>query len=457
MAVSAISAPARALVVSTMASERETPLRMGSASYSYYYVYRAFAPFLRRWGTVVETVRPQRRLAALLREQQSPVVHLGFLPLDFFHPAAEAPNVAFPFWDFPDLPDYPLGRNPHNDWVRTANALDLILTAGEFTRDAFVRAGVRTPVHVVPVPARPSWLTMPWWEEGQRVVIDCPSYVVLPAESRVPAPVSSARRFYRDRVRRHLPPRWTEALGSVARGVAAARREWRGIACPVTGRLELSGIVHTSIFNPFDPRKNWPDLLTAYVLALGDCDDATLVMKLAVPRDRAAAGVNAVLDFHRRLGLPHRCRLVIVSDYLTDEQMAELARGSTYYLNSSRAEGACLPLQDFLAAGRPAVAPRHTAMADYFGEHAGFIVDSHPEPAAWPQDADGRCTTTWHRLVWTSLRDQIRESYEIARHRPREYARLAEGARAHMAARTGAEPVWTRLAAALDSVAPHAL
>jgi len=459
MAAPAISVPPRALVVSTIAGERETPLRMGSASYSYYYVYQAFAPFLRRWGNVVEIVRPTRRLDAVLRrvQQQSAAVHLAFLPLDVFHPASHAPNVAFPFWDFPDLPDYSLGRDPHNDWAGIANGLDLILTAGEFTRDAFARAGVRTPIHVVPVPAQPAYFAMPPWEPGQRVVVDCAYYAVSPAGPRAPAPVSTARRLYRERLRPRLPQRYADALAGVAHAVSAARREWRSVSCPLTSPLELSGVVYTSIFNPFDQRKNWPDLLSAFLLALGDCDDATLVLKLAVPRDRAASGVNAVLDLHRRLGLAHRCKLVVVSDYLTGEQMAELARGSTYYLNSSRAEGACLPLQDFLAAARPAVAPRHTAIADVFGEHAGFVVASNPEPASWPQDVDGRCTTTWHRLVWTSLRDRIRESYEVAKEKPRQYALLANGARAHMTALAGPEAVWARLAAALDSVAPHAL
>jgi glycosyltransferase involved in cell wall biosynthesis len=269
--------------------------------------------------------------------------------------------------------------------------------------------------------------------------------------------VSKARRLYRERVRPRLPQRYADAFGGVAHAVGAARRQWRSVPCAVSKPLELSGIVYTSVFNPFDQRKNWPDLLTAFLLALGDCDDATLVLKLAVPRDRAMSGVNAILDFHRRLGLTHRCKVVVVNEYLTDEQMAELARGSTYYLNSSRAEGACLPLQDFLAAARPAIAPRHTAIADVFGEHAGFVAASHPEPASWPQDADGRCTTTWHRLVWTSLRDCIRESYEVAKAQPRQYAQFANGARAHMTALAGPEPVWTRLAAALDSVAPHAL
>jgi hypothetical protein len=293
---------------------------------------------------------------------------------------------------------------------------------------------------------------MPMWTPGQRVSVDCPCYVAPASGTGAPSPISRGRRLYRQRVRGRLPQPYAEALGGIARALAPAP-----VHCAVTATLDLSGIVYASVFNPFDQRKNWPDLLTAFLLALGDCEDAMLVLKLALPRSRAAAGVNLVLDFHRRLGLRHRCRVVLVSEYLTDAQMAALVRGTAIYLNASRAEGACLPLQDFLAAARPAVAPRHTAIADVFGDHAGFVVASHPEPTSWPQDPDGRCTTTWHRLVWTSLRDRIRESYDVAKERPRQYESLAAGARARMDAWAGAEPVWTRLSAALDSIAPHAL
>jgi glycosyltransferase involved in cell wall biosynthesis len=433
------TAAARTLLVSTIAGEHETPQRVGSASYSYYYVYRAFAPLLQRWGSVVESVRPAERLDDLARNA---AVHLGFLPLDFFHRSSRAPNVAYPFWDFPHLPAAPLGGNPQNDWTAAANALDLILTCSEFTRDAFARSGVHTRMCVVPVPVRAAYLDIPLWHSGQRVVVGCRAYVLQPS-ARSAAGTSGAARLYHRRVRSVIPRRWADT-------VSAAAHAWRDHArvdCPTTEPLELSGTVYTTVLNPFDPRKNWPDLLTAFLFALGDCDDATLLIKLALPPDRAAAGVNKILAFYRRLALDHRCRVVLVSDYLDDEQMLQIARGSTYYLNASRAEGACLPLQDFLAAARPAIAPRHTAIADYFSADCGFVAESHEEPASWPQDPDGRCTTSWHRLVWPSLRDAIRESYKSP-----QYNTLAANARATMAARAGADAVWPRLAAALDSV-----
>jgi len=442
--------PARALLVSTIAGEEEAPLRMGSASYSYSYVARAFAPLLRRWVSVVECVRPGERIDELAR-QHAAVMHLAFLPLDMLHLTRHAPNLAFPFWDFPDVPAVALGADARNNWVANANELDLLLTGSEFTRDAFVRAGVRTRVCVVPVPIRAAYFDVPPFDDEQRVVIDCRCHVLTPAAS-TPPQRSRAKELYRRHVAPHLSPRSVDAL-------SAAARSWRDAArvdAPVSDSLDLTGIVYTTVFNPFDQRKNWPDLLTAYLLALADCDDATLVMKLAVPPVRAAAGVNAVVSVYRRLALAHRCKVVLISEYLSDVSMTHLARGTTYYLNSSRAEGACLPLQDFLAAGRPAIAPRHSAIADYFSGDAGFVVESHPEPASWPQDPEGRCTTTWHRLVWPSLHDAIRESYSVAKSDRARYDARSANARASMIKRAGSEAVWPVVKSALDSVA-HAL
>src|SRR5262249_16941952 len=166
----------------------------------------------------------------------------------------------------------------------------------------------------------------------------------------------------------------------------------------------------------------------------------------------AARALNALIREYRHLGIAHKCRLVFVTAYLSDEQMLDLARGSTYYLNTSHAEGACLPLQDFLAAGRPGVAPNHTALADYFTDAVGSVVPPPPEPTFWPHDPDQRCTTTWHRLVWQALHYQLRASYTVAKQYEGQYRRLANRGRSRMTEFASAAQVWPRLAAALNLV-----
>jgi hypothetical protein len=65
---------------------------------------------------------------------------------------------------------------------------------------------------------------------------------------------------------------------------------------------------------------------------------------------------------------------------------------------------------------------------------------------------EGRGTTLWHRLVWQSLYDQLRESYKVARANFDRYQDLAAEGRDRMAAHAGAEAVWPRLTAALGFV-----
>ncbi len=466
------AAKTKALVVSSMYTEAETADRIGREAYSYRYVYRAFAPLLERWGSTQEINRPESRLDYALwraRQQHLEPVHLSFLPLHLVYLTQHAPNVAFPFWEFPDIPDSSFANNPRNNWVRIADRLALVLTASTFTRDAFVRAGIKTPIHVVPVPITPAYFDVSPWEQNQRTVLECPSYVFPrpePASAPGPSPWvreslqgvgirGRIRQGYKSYLKPRLPARLDRYFGiamAIARGLKAAHDEDVRPCVNSAPNLELSGVVYTSILNPYDPRKNWQDLLSAYLLALRDCEDATLVLKLVVCPKLAAAALNGVINHYRTINIRHRCKLAFVTEYLSDAQMVEMARGSTYYVNSARAEGSCLPLQDFLAAGRPGIAPCHTAMADYFNDRLGFPVDSYPEPASWPHAQSLGYTTTWHRLVWQSLHDQFRSSYEVAKCDSARYRTMAAQGRTRMAEFASAKSVWPRLVAALDSI-----
>jgi glycosyltransferase involved in cell wall biosynthesis len=350
--------------------------------------------------------------------------------------------------------------------------MDLLVTHTRFSCAAFLRAGVRTPVHIVPVPIRPGYFQVPDWRPSQRVVLDCPCYI-FPQPTALPRPPRSwvstetghlparlsVRQLYKKCIQA-IPAGFGKIMHRSARAVRAAlwsaRQEFRETDVrelyPPQKNLELSGVVYTAILNPFDARKNWQDLLSGFLLALRDCADATLVVKLVVSADWEAAALAEMLAFYRGTGLSHRCRLAFVTEYLSEEQLVELTRASTYYVNTSRAEGSCLPLQNFMAAGRPALAPPHTGMADSIDEQCGFTLQSHPEPAPWPQESGGGYRTTWHRLVWQSLHDQLRSSYESARHDRTHYHTLAERARERMHELASVEAVWPHLAAALNSV-----
>lgn len=440
---------------------------LGAPGYSHEFVARLFKPLLGRWGSVIDIKGPVSALpeaVADCRRRGVTPVHFSVLPFQDVHLVDGAANVVVPAWEFPDVPDHAFDGNPQNDWPATANRADLILVSGPFTASALTRAGTTTPIRVVPVPTPASYFAVPLWQREAHHRIGTWAYAFDSGDGggeSAPPDTKSGRRLKRlERnvkrlTRRLLGRRRYERLSGYIRDHRHSQRrrgpapELADLPYPRTDELELSGVVYTSIFNPDDGRKNWEDLLTASLLALADRKDATIVFKLIAKSQKS---VRRVIDFYRGRAIRHRCRVVFICSFLDDEQMTRLCEATTFYAQASRAEGNCLPLMNYLAAARPGISPRHSSMGDYFGVQSGFVVESHPEPAAWPHDRRLRVRTSWGRIVWTSLRDQIAASYQLASERPEDYAELARRCRLRMEAWAGAEVVASRLAAALEEV-----
>jgi len=459
---------------------------LGIAGYSYDIVTKLFLPLLERWGQVIPVPFPRRDLDAVAestRRRGLQPIHVSFRPFQDVHLARSVPNVVVPAWEFPDIPDYPFGGNPQNDWPATANRCSLVVVGGPFTQRALLKAGTQTPVRIVQVPTPHEYFNLPRWDPDTHTVIDCspyefrrPEVVSLktlapgkpaafastpfppPARQRRisnrgrfrPALESVARRVYKGTVRPFVSQRLARTISGAWQG---AKKGWQNPVPAVrqhiqgNSQLDLSGIVYTSILNPIDGRKNWQDLLTSFLFALRDCEDATLVVKLITSNPDAT---DRVLNYYKLRDIPHRCKLVFIAEYLSDKQLLQLAEASTYYLQATRAEGNCLPLMNYLAAARPGISPMHSAVGDYFDDEIGYVVQSHPEPSAWPHDRWLRIRTTWGRIVWPSLVDQIRKSYLMAKVNRRGYDVLADRGRERMLHWANPDSVWPRLKSALD-------
>jgi glycosyltransferase involved in cell wall biosynthesis len=457
-----------AFLVSTTGCARDIRRYMGSADYSYVFVLNAFRPLLEALGTCRILEAPESRLpraAAQAAADGFRPVHLAMQPPQsaYFTPAV--PTVLFPFWEFPEVPDRDFGLDTRQNWARLCRPASLILTACRFTAEAFRRAGVPATVEVVPVPLPPEPFRTPAWDPDHSWTLECRHLVwggdpgpapaipgQRPAESAPrPRGLAVLKHALRDRYRRHIRP-WLsdEAIERISDAQKAI------LGLPETpppllprGPLTLSGLVYTTVFNFSDRRKNARDLLTAFLLAFRDRPDVTLVLKMATSPSREFHELKELRQLYAGLGLSHRCRVAVVTEFLSDEQLGELFRASTYYVNASRAEGACLPLQQAMASGRPALAPVHTAMADYIDDRVGFPLESYPEPTFWPHDPEHRFATSWHRLVWSSLRDRFLESAAIAASDRATYDALAAAARERMEGYAGRAVVARALSRAL--------
>ncbi|MFV1964854.1 MAG: glycosyltransferase [Pirellulaceae bacterium] len=457
---------------------------LGTAGYSYDFVARLFHPLLSRWGEVIPVPDPSTHLETAVSDARARglnPIHVSFLPFQDVYLAKTAPNVVVPAWEFPDVPDHAFADNFQNDWPAMADQCDLVVVGGPFTVQALRRGGTRSPIRVVPVPTPDRYFQASPWEPTNATTVDCTGYLFpLPNQlassdptAVVPKPSAvydlkqagkslerSVRRviksvlgrsFY-SKLARPLQSAWNKARQRLLRHESEPSK----VVLPYRSQspLSLSGVVYTSIFNPDDGRKNWQDLLTGFLLALGDREDATLVVKLIT---RRAESAERLIRFYRGRDIPHRCKLIFVCDFMSDEQMRQLVDASTFYLQTTKAEGNCLPLMNYLAAGRPGISPSHSAISDYFDSKVGFVVDSHPEPAAWPHDPGLRLRTSWGRLVWPSLYQQLRASYELATQDAKGYAEMADRCRTRMQNWASYEAVESRLDQAFSDLTENRL
>jgi len=458
-------------LVSTTQAARDIGRNLGNADYSYAFVFKAFQPILEAFGGWRLIDAPESRLiyqADRARAEGRRPVHLCLQPPQNGYLAPGVPTIFFPFWEFPEIPDRPFEHDTRQNWRRILDRADLILTACRFTAETFRNAGLRPPVAVVPVPIADAAFDLPDWDPQAAVELNC-RHIDL-GETAGPAPAAESvdpprprkplwkraarrayailREFYRKNIRRWLSPEAVERLFQFKNrliGRSAFQPERPPIA-----PLRLEGLVFTSVFNLGDRRKNIEDMLSAFITAFRDRPDVTLVLKLVTNEQREYHELEALRSLHDRLQLDHDCRIVAVTDYLDAEQMNALKRGTTFYVNTSRAEGSCLPLQEALAGGRPAIAPRHTALLDYIDEHVAIVIESDPEPTFFPHDPAPRFETSWHRLNWRSLRDAFLEADRIASTDLDRYEAMARAARERIRRNHGAEAASAALGRALQ-------
>lgn len=448
-------------------------VNLGKPGYSHEFVAKLFKPILEKWGIVLEIRESQHELQKTVQESINnglKPVHLSIMPYQDTVLAKGALNIVVPAWEFPDVPDYPFDGNPQNDWVRTCDQTDLCIVSGPFTRNAMAKSGTKTPIAIVPTPVPQGYFELPMWNSKQTVEIDTWAFD-FPARERsensqvncnnfhngFSSEKSSSRRkaIYRLKMmirRLHKIPAYRSTSNFVWDNLIYRKSRNRtcpkGLPFPKIEKLALRGVVYTSIFNPYDGRKNWKDLLNGFLLSIGQQEDVTLVLKLASTDIRE---IRKIINYYIDRDLPHKCRIVFISAFLDDAQLLQLCGASTFYIHTTKAEGSCLPLMNYLAAGRPAVSPKHSCLEDYFHPEHGFVIASEQEPAAWPQEKKQPFRTTWARISWDSLREAIQESYRVAKN-PEGYSSMATKCRDDMREWASYESVKKKLKEALKNV-----
>lgn len=433
---------------------------LGKPEYSYFFLMRDFVPVLERLGRVqiVESTGQIEALCECYRAAGEEVVFFSFSPPHQVPLGLSCPTVVVFAWEFDSLPSIVWDDNPQNDWRYTfANLQGVVCTSREAAR--LVESNMPADFPVIALPA-PVWdrygagrtpQRLPLHLGGRQfpfagVVIDSPTLglsadglvrkpseapaEISPQDEPPPPPANPRfgeswrlskallRGWWRE-VRQPLAPASASPIG------AAPEPEEQGGAEAPLQSIAVDGVVYTTVLNPADSRKNWIEVVTAFCWAFKHNDDATLIVKMT----------HHDLEFYRivlitllsRLA-PFRCRVIVLHGFLDDAQYRELIEVSTYYVNASSGEGLCLPLMEFFSSGKPAIAPVHTAMADYVTADMAFLLKTALEPFCWPHDPTGVFATHRHRLNWQSLLEAFKTSYRIARGDPERYLEMSRHA-----------------------------
>jgi hypothetical protein len=217
--------------------------------------------------------------------------------------------------------------------------------------------------------------------------------------------------------------------------------------------VDLSGVVYVAEHSQFNGRSNSNDLISAFIWAFRDNADATLVLKLTDPADDDAE--DEIGAWLRKLS-PYQCRVVALFGEPAAMPDAALIGVGNFYVNAAGSEGACLPLMAAMAAGRPAIAPDHTAMADFIDARNAFLLRGSLEHNVWPHDPRRLFKTMRYRMDWTSIVAAFTASFSAARDKPTVYWQMARTAQSRMRQVCGDAATIEALRAALlpDVAAP---
>jgi hypothetical protein len=110
---------------------------------------------------------------------------------------------------------------------------------------------------------------------------------------------------------------------------------------------------------------------------------------------------------------------------------------------------------EYMSAGVPAVACRHTSMNDYVNDACAFVVESSLEPGAWPHDQRQALRTMRQRIHYQSLVNAYRNSYHVAKYEPDVYAAMSNAAARSLERYCSMRVVRPRLERFLHSLLPE--
>ena len=164
-----------------------------------------------------------------------------------------------------------------------------------------------------------------------------------------------------------------ELLQVIPFGLDAERCDPVRIApLPITGQ---SGFTFLSVFQ-WNLRKGWDILLRAYLQAFSVNDDVCLTIRAYPDAVKLPAIRERVRNYVIELGydpehIPH---IIVIDDFISDEQMPGLYRSADCFVLPTRGEGWGIPYMEAMASGLPTIATNWSSHLDFMNERNSYLI-----------------------------------------------------------------------------------
>jgi glycosyltransferase involved in cell wall biosynthesis len=326
----------------------------------------------------------------LMAKARVPKVRIQFETPEFFQPSASVFNIGFTQWETTRIPDTDLGGEERMNWVKQMNRMNAMWTSCSMAAKAFKDSGVTVPVSVFSGPVDPEFYRPRLPELDLQDIVISREGAVIPRDQRPPVVGMMAQ--------------WTK------------RKNIEGFLVTMLSRFQR-------------------DEVAVVLKTYGSSMDAS---QGKMVRERVDMLVKSV-------GNPNPPKILVLTEQLSEEEIASFFSSIDIYVNTSRGEGFCMPLVQAMASECFPISNGFSAPADYL--RGAMVYTMKHEPLA-DRRMNGipipytlapvfgmnyvpwyRYDQSWGEIGLDSLADAVRLAVRWRKEKPESYRAVCQNAR----------------------------
>ena len=364
----------------------------GKAHYSYKIAAKKFLDLLRKnHFELYEIIRPEMYKHEISFnyiphfDKNGNNIHLIFKPIEHINPLKKSKNIGVFAWEFDKINEEDINGNPFMNQKRMLGLLDEIWVPASFTRDVLKKYGFEN------------------------------SYFI-------PAPIAEPTDLYEKETL------WDLIGNMISVKLHSAPVNEKPLL-PVKENIDISKINKTyfAILNPWDYRKNFPNLLKTFMEFASNHKDVLFIVKVIIDNKTTFLNnINEILYLNLGYKNLKSDNVIMISEYIPEKILFSIMKKVDYYYNLSFAEGQFLPILESMVVGTVPISPDKTAMQDYITEENAFVIPSKLAPADPRSNAFFREDFMWYEPDLNEAIRQLEASYNVSEE---EYNKKAQKAK----------------------------